>query len=60
MSLAIGTPDAVGRRLGEALGLDDALPAHDAQGTVCVDVPRERWHDALALARTEGGLDMFD
>jgi NADH-quinone oxidoreductase subunit C len=60
MSLAIGTPDAVGRRLGEALGLDQPLPAHDAQGTVCVDVPRERWHDALAVARTEGGLDMFD
>jgi NADH-quinone oxidoreductase subunit C len=60
MSLAIGTPDAVGRRLGEALGLDQPLPAHDAQGTVCVDVPRERWHDALALARADGGLDMFD
>jgi NADH-quinone oxidoreductase subunit C len=60
MSLAIGTPDAVGRRLGEALGLDAGLPAHDAQGTVCVDVPRERWHDALALARSVGGLDMLD
>jgi NADH-quinone oxidoreductase subunit C len=60
MSLAIGTPDAVGRRLGEALGLDGPLPAHDAQGTVCVDVPRERWHDALALSRTDGGLDMLD
>jgi NADH-quinone oxidoreductase subunit C len=59
MSLAIGTPDAVGRRLGEALGLE-GLPAHDAQGTVCVDVPRERWHDALALARADGGLDMLD
>jgi NADH-quinone oxidoreductase subunit C len=60
MSLAIGTPDAVGRRLGDALGLDAGLPAHDAQGTVCVDVPRERWHDALALARADGGLDMLD
>ena len=60
MSLAIGTPDAVGHRLGGALGLDAPLPAHDAQGTVCVDVPRERWHDALALAKTDGGLDMLD
>src|SRR3954447_11978269 len=60
MSLAIGSPDAVGQRLGDALGLGAPLPAHDAQGTVCVDVPRERWHDALALARTDGGMDMLD
>jgi NADH-quinone oxidoreductase subunit C len=60
MSPAIGTPDAVGHRLGDALGLDAPLPAHDAQGTVCVDVPRERWHDALALARSDGGMDMLD
>jgi NADH-quinone oxidoreductase subunit C len=59
-AFAIGTPDAVGARLGRALGLDEPLPAHDAQGTVCVDVPRERWHDTLALARAEGGLDMID
>jgi len=60
MSLAIGSPDAVGQRLGSALGLDAPLPAHDAQGTVCLDVPRERWHDALALARSDGGMDMLD
>jgi NADH-quinone oxidoreductase subunit C len=43
------------------LGPDDtALVADDAAGTVCVDVPRERWHDALAAAREALGLDFFD
>jgi NADH-quinone oxidoreductase subunit C len=59
MSLAIGTPDDVARRLADALGVDD-LAAEDAQGTVCVDVPPERWHDAMALARNDLGLDYFD
>ncbi len=63
MTAAIGTPEDVAGRLAAALGLgpDDApLAAEDAQGVVCVDVPRERWHDALAAAREVLGLDFFD
>lgn len=63
MTAAIGEPDLVARRLATAMGLgpDDApLAADDGAGTVCVDVPAERWHDALAAAREGLGLDFFD
>jgi NADH-quinone oxidoreductase subunit C len=58
----LGTTDEVGDRLARALGLDasGALPAEDAHGTVCVDVPREQWVPALVAARDELGLDMLD
>jgi len=59
MSLAIGTPDDVARRLADALGMDE-LATEDAQGTVCVDVPLERWHDVMVFARNGLGLDYFD
>jgi NADH-quinone oxidoreductase subunit C len=63
VTAAIGPPELVASRLASALGLgpDDApLAAEDAAGTVCVDVPRERWHDAMVAARTVLGLDFFD
>lgn len=63
MTLAIGDPDLVASRLAEAMGLgadDEPLAAHDAQGVVCVDVPSQRWHDALAAARDRLGTDFFD
>ncbi len=63
MSLAIGDPDLVASRLAEAMGVtpdDEPLPAHDAQGVVCVDVPPQRWHDALTAARDRLGTDFFD
>jgi NADH-quinone oxidoreductase subunit C len=36
------------------------LQAEDANGTVCVDVPRELWPQALTAARDALGLDMLD
>jgi NADH-quinone oxidoreductase subunit C len=63
VSTAIGAPDVVAQRLAAALhlGPDDApLAADDSPGTVCVDVPPERWHDAMAAARDTLGLDYFD
>ncbi|GMA87882.1 hypothetical protein GCM10025868_31320 [Angustibacter aerolatus] len=60
MSTAIGTPERVGARLAEAVGLAEPLPAHDASGTPCVDVPPERWHDVLVACRDGGGLDLLD
>jgi NADH-quinone oxidoreductase subunit C len=45
-----------------APGKDDRalLPSEDAGGTVCVDVPRELWAQALTAARDGLGLDMLD
>ncbi len=63
MTAAIGAPDQVASRLAQAMspGPDDApLGAQDAQGVVCVDVPPDRWHDALAAARDRLGTDFFD
>lgn len=63
MSLAIGLPDDVAGRLAEAMGAgadDEPLAAGEAQGVVCVDVPAERWHDALAACRDRLGTDFFD
>ncbi len=62
MSLSIGAPDDVARRIAEGLGLDAevTLPSEDAQGLICVDVPPDRWHDAMSLARNDFGLDFFD
>ena len=57
---SLGTTDELGASVARALGLDDALPAEDAHGTVCVDVPRERWVPALVAARDQLGLDMID
>jgi NADH-quinone oxidoreductase subunit C len=44
------------------LGTGDGpvLPREDANGTVCIDVPRELWVQALTAARDELGLDMLD
>jgi NADH-quinone oxidoreductase subunit C len=36
------------------------LASEDAGGTVCVDVPRELWPQALTAARDALGLDMLD
>ncbi|MFP5335707.1 MAG: NADH-quinone oxidoreductase subunit C [Actinomycetes bacterium] len=41
-----------------ALGV--AVEAADATGTPCLDVPRDRWTDALAHARDVLGCDMLD
>ncbi|HEX3004194.1 MAG TPA: NADH-quinone oxidoreductase subunit C [Angustibacter sp.] len=60
MSPAIGEPDLVARRLASAMGFDGELAAEDANGVVCVDVPREQWHDAMLAARDAMGLDYFD
>jgi NADH-quinone oxidoreductase subunit C len=59
VSPAIGTPELVASRFADRLGVG-GLSAQDAQGAVCLDVPVERWHDAMSLARTEFGLDYFD
>ncbi|GAA4349007.1 NADH-quinone oxidoreductase subunit C [Angustibacter luteus] len=56
----MSSPQDAGERLAAALGLDDLLASADGQGTVCLDVPVERWHDALGWARDELGLDFFD
>jgi NADH-quinone oxidoreductase subunit C len=47
---------------GEPPGDDDGalLPSEDANGTVCVDVPRALWPQALTAARDALGLDMLD
>ncbi len=66
MSPAIGTVDAVVRQLAGLLGLaadpsgGQVLTGEDVGGTVCVDVPAGRWHDALAGARDGLGLDFVD
>jgi NADH-quinone oxidoreductase subunit C len=63
MSTAIGDPELVARRVADALGATEATNAYvgtDAHGTVCVDVPPERWHDALHAARDQFALDFFD
>jgi NADH-quinone oxidoreductase subunit C len=70
----IGTVDEVAGRFAAALGVASAgdaaaelLPVasgevvgEDVAGTVGVVVPTDRWHDALAFARDELGLDFFD
>jgi NADH-quinone oxidoreductase subunit C len=58
--MALGPPEEVAARLAEAMGDSPDLVAEDANGTVCVDVPRERWGQALAAARESLGLDMLD
>ncbi|GAB3593489.1 hypothetical protein GCM10027446_15900 [Angustibacter peucedani] len=63
MSPAIGAPDLVARRLADAMGRspdDEPLAAEDAQGVVCVDVPPDQWHAALAACRDHLGTDFFD
>ncbi len=68
---AIGAPEDVARALALALGLaadaDETADApgagvvgSDATGTVCIDVPAARWHDAVAAARAGSDLDMLD
>jgi len=56
----VSSPQDAGSGLGAALGLDDVPASADGQGTVCLDVPVERWHDALRWARDDLGLDFFD
>lgn len=60
MSPAIGDPDLVARRLVAALGDETDVVGSDAAGTVCVDVPVTRWHDALLAVRDGLALDLFD
>jgi NADH-quinone oxidoreductase subunit C len=62
MSPAIGAAAEVAGRIAEALGLmqSELVTGEDAGGTVCVDVPSERWHGALAVARDDLGLDFVD
>jgi NADH-quinone oxidoreductase subunit C len=59
---AIGTVEDLAGRFAIALGaasLGDR-PADVLPETVGVVVPHGRWHDALAFARNELGLDFFD
>lgn len=59
----LGAPEDVAARMARALGLDSTaapLPAEDAHGTVCVDVPRELWGRALMAARDSLCLDLLD
>lgn len=60
MSTRIGTADAVAARFASALDLDEPWPAQETHGLVCLDVPVQRWHDALAMARDDLRLDFFD
>ncbi|MFZ5869273.1 MAG: NADH-quinone oxidoreductase subunit C [Actinomycetota bacterium] len=48
----------VAAALTGALGVEVA--ASDATGTPCLDVPRERWVEALTAARDVLGCDMLD
>ncbi|HET8616856.1 MAG TPA: NADH-quinone oxidoreductase subunit C [Actinomycetales bacterium] len=57
---AIGTPDDVAARLASVMGAEEPLGSEDAHGTVCVDVPRQLWTQALLAARDSLGLDMLD
>jgi NADH-quinone oxidoreductase subunit C len=58
---ADGGPDETeAAAMAPMAGDDPVLPAEDANGTVCVDVPRELWALALLAARDELGLDMID
>jgi NADH-quinone oxidoreductase subunit C len=56
----VSSPQDAGSGLAASLGLDDVPASADSQGTVCLDVPVARWHDALAWARDDLGLDFFD
>jgi NADH-quinone oxidoreductase subunit C len=65
MSPPLGTVEDVVDRLAELLAaaghLDGPdLTGEDVGGTVCVDVPAGRWHEALAAARDGLGLDFID
>ena len=57
---AIGDPDDVALRLAAAMDGDAQVAGSDANGTVCLDVAPDRWHDALLVARDHLGLDLFD
>jgi NADH-quinone oxidoreductase subunit C len=71
---AIGTVEQLADRFAGALQLasggdpaaevlpevTDEVVGEDVAGTVGVVVPWVRWHDALAFARDELGLDFFD
>ena len=50
--------DDVQTSLAHALGVD--VPASDATGTPCLDVPRDHWLPALSHARGVLGFDMLD
>jgi len=52
------TPEALGALLTERLG--EGAASSIAYDVVTVDVPRERWLDALRLARDEAGCTFFD
>src|SRR5918912_1147413 len=56
------TPEEVGSRLVAVLGQDAAasVSAGAAWARATVDVPAERWRDAVLAARDELGCDFFD
>ena len=57
----LGPPADVADRLAVALDVPAGqVSGEDVAGTRGVVVPPERWHDALAVARDELGLDFFD
>jgi len=53
-------PSEAGAEAPTLAGDGSPLAAEDAAGTVCVDVPRELWPQALTAARDALGLDMLD
>lgn len=57
--MTLAPVEQVAERLAAALASADVVP-EDVSGTRGVVVPAQRWHDALAFARTELGLDFFD
>lgn len=56
--LAVGSGGDVAAEVGPAPGVE--VIGEDVAGTSGVVVPHPRWHDALAFARDELGLDFFD
>ncbi|MGL4173960.1 MAG: NADH-quinone oxidoreductase subunit C [Actinomycetota bacterium] len=61
MSALFSSPDEVAVRVAKAATVDPTmLTAHDAAGTICIDVPATHWHDVLAAARDVLSLNFFD
>lgn len=58
MTGADAPPDDVQASLSAALATD--VPAIDATGTLCLDVPRQQWLAAMRHSRDVLGFDMLD
>ncbi len=58
----MSTTQELGARLVAELGADAALSISGGGpwASACVDVPVQRWREAVTLARTQQGLEFFD